>query len=76
MKIVKSERAEGWQSFNYSLVADLKEKLCKLVPEFGSVYERRKLRVTLGINKVMRLLTSVGASGIIVNLKCGLLMEI
>ena len=37
-----------------ALVADLKEKLCKLVSEFGRVCERRKLRVNVGKSKVMR----------------------
>ena len=30
------------------------EKLCKLVNEFGSVYERRKLKVNVGKSKIMR----------------------
>ena len=37
-----------------ALVADSDEKLCRLVSEFGRVYERRKLRVNIGKNKVMR----------------------
>ena len=37
-----------------ALVADLKEKLCRLVSEFGRVCERRKLRVNVGKSKVMR----------------------
>ena len=37
-----------------ALVADLEEKLCRLVNEFGRVYERRKLRVTVGKSKVVR----------------------
>ena len=36
------------------LVADSEEKLCRLVSEFGRVYERRKLRVNVGKSKVMR----------------------
>ena len=35
-------------------MADSEEKLCRLVSEFGSVCERRKLRVNLGKSKVMR----------------------
>ena len=31
-----------------ALVADSEEKLCRLVSEFGRVYERRKLRVNVG----------------------------
>ena len=37
-----------------ALVADSKEKLCRLVSEFGIVCERRKLRVNVGKSKVMR----------------------
>ena len=37
-----------------ALVADSEEKLCRLVCEFGSVCERRKLRVNVGKSKVMR----------------------
>ena len=37
-----------------ALVADSAEKLCRLVPEFGSVCERRKLRLNVGKSKVMR----------------------
>ena len=37
-----------------ALVADSEEKLCKLVSEFGRVCERRKLRVNVGMSKVMR----------------------
>ena len=36
-----------------ALVAD-SEKLCRLTNEFGSVCERRKLRVNVGKSKVMR----------------------
>ena len=36
------------------LVADSEEKLCRLVSEFGRVCERRKLRVNVGMSKVMR----------------------
>ena len=36
------------------LVADSKEKLCRLVNKFGRVCESRKLRVNIGKNKVMR----------------------
>ena len=36
-----------------TLVADLEEKLCRLVIEFGRVWERRKLRVNVGKSKVM-----------------------
>ena len=39
-----------------ALVADLEEKLCSLVSEFGRVCERRKLRVNVGKSKVMRCL--------------------
>ena len=35
-------------------MADSEEKLCRLVGEFGSVCERRKLRVNVGKTKVMR----------------------
>ena len=37
-----------------ALVADLEEKLCILVSEFGRACERRKLRVNVGMRKVMR----------------------
>ena len=37
-----------------ALVADSKEKLCRLVSEFFRVCERRKLRVNVGKRKVMR----------------------
>ena len=37
-----------------ALVADSKEKLCRLVSEFGRVCERGKLRVNVGKSKVMR----------------------
>ena len=37
-----------------ALVADSEEKLCRLVSEFGSVCERRKLKVNVGKSKVMR----------------------
>ena len=37
-----------------ALGADLEEKLCRLVSEFGRVCERRKLRVNVGKSKVMR----------------------
>ena len=37
-----------------ALVADSEEKLCRLGSEFGRVCERRKLRVHVGKNKVMR----------------------
>ena len=36
-----------------ALVADSKEKLCRLVSEFGRLCERRKLRVKLCQSKVM-----------------------
>ena len=36
------------------VVADSEKKLCQLVTEFGSVCERRKLRVSVGKSKVMR----------------------
>ena len=36
-----------------ALVAD-SEKLCRLVSEFGRVFERRKLRVNVGTNEVRR----------------------
>ena len=35
-------------------MADLEEKLCRLVSEFGRVCETRKLRVNVGKIKVMR----------------------
>ena len=37
-----------------ALVADSEDKLCKLVSEFGRVYERRNLRVNVRKSKVMR----------------------
>ena len=37
-----------------ALVADLEEKFCRLVSEFGRVCERRKLRVNVCKSKVMR----------------------
>ena len=37
-----------------ALVAGSEEKLFRLVSEFGRVCERRKLRVNVGKNKVMR----------------------
>ena len=37
-----------------AIVADSEEKLCRLASEFGRVCERRKLRVNVGKNKVMR----------------------
>ena len=37
-----------------ALVADSDEKLCRLVSEFGGVYERRKLRENVGKSKVIR----------------------
>ena len=37
-----------------ALVADSKEKLCRMVSEFGRVCERRKLKVNVGKSKVMR----------------------
>ena len=36
-----------------ALVADSKEKLCRLVSEFGRVCERRKLRVNVCKSKVI-----------------------
>ena len=35
-------------------MADSEEKFCRLVSEFGRIWERRKLRVNIGKNKVMR----------------------
>ena len=37
-----------------TLLADSVEKLCRLVSEFGTVCERRKVRVNVGKSKVMR----------------------
>ena len=37
-----------------ALVADSEQKLCRLVTAFGSVCERRKLRVNVGKSKIMR----------------------
>ena len=37
-----------------ALVANSEEKLCRLISEFGRVYERRKLRVNVGKCKVRR----------------------
>ena len=39
-----------------ALVADSEEKLCRLVSEFGSICERRKLRVNMRKSNVMRCL--------------------
>ena len=36
-----------------ALVADLQEKVCKLVSELGRVCERRKLKVNVGKSKVI-----------------------
>ena len=36
------------------LVADLEDKLCRLVSEFGRVCERRELRVNVGKSKVLK----------------------
>ena len=36
-----------------ALVADSEEKLCRLVSEFGTVCERKKLRVNVGKSKIM-----------------------
>ena len=36
------------------LMADSEEKLCRLVSEFGRLCERRKLKVNVGMSKVMR----------------------
>ena len=51
----------GWFEINQllfaddtALVADLEEKLCRLVSEFGRVCERRKLRVNVGKSTVIR----------------------
>ena len=41
-------------AYDTALVADSKEKLCRLVSEFRRVCERRKLRVNVGKRKVMR----------------------
>ena len=41
-------------TYDTALVADSKEKLCRLMSEFGRVCERRKLRVNVGKCKVMR----------------------
>ena len=51
------------------LMADLEEKLCGLVSEFGRVCERRKLRVNVGKSKVMRCLMNGngGAMQVILN---------
>ena len=38
-----------------AVVADSVEKLCRLVSEFGSVCERRKMRVNVGKSKVTKL---------------------
>ena len=37
-----------------ALVADSDEKLCRLASKFGTVCERRKLRVNVGKSEVMR----------------------
>ena len=51
------------------LVADSEEKLCRLVSGFGGVCERRKLRVNVGKNKVMKCLRygTVGPMHVILN---------
>ena len=41
---------------NTALVADLEEKLRRLVSEFGIICERKKLRVNVGKSKVGRCL--------------------
>ena len=41
-------------AYDTTLVADSKQKLCRLVSEFGRVCERRKLRVNVGKSKVLR----------------------
>ena len=35
-------------------MGDSEEKLCRLVSEFGTAWERRKFRVNVGKSKVMR----------------------
>ena len=37
-----------------ALLAESEKKLCRLVSEFGRVYERRKSRFNVGKSKVMR----------------------
>lgn len=49
--------------------ADLKEMLCRMIPEFGMEYKRRKLRVNLGISKVMICTRSDNSTGNNVGLK-------
>ena len=44
---------------NTAPVAVSEDKLCKLVSEFGRVCERRKLRVNVSKNKVMRCSRSI-----------------
>ena len=50
-------------------MADSEEKLCRLVSEFGRVCERRKLRVNVDKNKVMRCsgFGNVGRTNLILN---------
>ena len=38
-----------------ALVADSEEKLCRLVSEFGRVWERRKLRLNVGKTEGVKL---------------------
>ena len=47
-----------------ALVADAKEKLCRLVSEFGRVCKRRKSKVNVGKNKV------IGAEGMEMGVEC------
>ena len=52
----------GWSCFEYSWgifslwqeYSHFLQKLCRLVNEFGRIYERRKLRVNVVNSKVMR----------------------
>jgi hypothetical protein len=55
---------------------DSEEKLCSLVTEFGRVCDRRKLRVNVGISKVMRCSRNDDASRISVLLNGELLEEV
>ena len=56
MRIVAGLKKTSWMLFadDTALVADLEEKLCRLLSEFGRVCKTRKLRVNVGKCKVMR----------------------
>jgi hypothetical protein len=59
-----------------ALVVDSEEKMCRLVAEFGTVCDRRKLRVNVGKSKMMRCSRNDDASRISVLLNGELLEEV